>query len=47
VQAPIASAADEVPTEILFGGEGVMGAAAQGDVVDAMFAALREGYRVM
>jgi hypothetical protein len=47
VLARIASAADEIPAEILFSGEGVVGAAAQADVVEAMFAALREGYRVM
>jgi hypothetical protein len=43
VPARIASAGDEIRAEILFGGEGVVGAAAQGDVVEAMFAALREG----
>jgi hypothetical protein len=47
VLARIASADDEIPAEILFGSEGVVGAAAQADVVEAMFAALREGYRVM
>jgi hypothetical protein len=47
VLARIASAGDEVPAEILFGGEGVVRTAAQGDVVEAMFAALREGHRVM
>jgi hypothetical protein len=43
VLARIASAGDEIPTEILFGGEGVVAAAAQADVVEPMFAALREG----
>jgi hypothetical protein len=47
VLARIASAGDEVPAEIRFGGEGVVGAAAQSDVVEAMFATLRESYRVM
>jgi hypothetical protein len=47
VLARIASAGGEIPAEILFGGERVVGPAAQGDVVEAMFAALREGHRVM
>jgi hypothetical protein len=47
VLARIASADDEIPAENLFGGEGVVGAAAEGDVVEAMFTALREGHRVM
>jgi hypothetical protein len=47
VLARIASAGDEIPAEILLGGEGVVGVAAQGDVVEPMFAALREGYRMM
>jgi hypothetical protein len=47
VLARIASEGDEIPAEILFGREGIVGAAAQADVVESMFAALREGYRVM
>jgi hypothetical protein len=47
VLARITSAGDEIPAEVLLGGEAVVGAAAQGDVVEAMFAALREGDRVM
>jgi hypothetical protein len=47
VLARIASAAAEIPAEILFGGESVVCAAAQRDVVEAMFAAPREGHRVM
>jgi hypothetical protein len=47
VLARIASAGDEIPAEILLGGEGVVGAAAQADIVEPMFAAPREGYRVM
>ena len=43
----VASTPDEVPSEILFGGEGVVGAAAERDVVQAMLAAPREGQRVM
>jgi hypothetical protein len=31
----------------LLGGEGVVGAAAHGDVVEAMFAAVRKSYRVV
>jgi hypothetical protein len=41
--ARIASACDEISAEILFGGEGIVGAAAQADIVEPMFAALREG----
>jgi hypothetical protein len=47
VLARITSAADEIPAEILFRCEGVVGAAAQADVVEAMFAAPRESHRVM
>jgi hypothetical protein len=47
VLARIAGAGDEIPAEILLSGEGVVGVAAQADVIEAMFAALREGYRVM
>jgi hypothetical protein len=38
---------DEVPAEILFGGERVVGAAAESEVVQAMLAASCEGYQVM
>jgi hypothetical protein len=38
---------DQVPSEILFGREGVVGAAAERYVVQAMLAAPREGERVM
>jgi hypothetical protein len=47
VLARITSSGNEIPAEVLLGGEGVVGAAAQADVVETMFAALREGYRVM
>jgi hypothetical protein len=43
----VASTPDEVPSEILFGGEGVVGAAAERDVFQAMLAAPRERERVM
>ena len=43
----VASTPDEVPSEILFGGESVVGAAAERDVVQAMLAAAREGEQVM
>ena len=43
----IAGKCNEVPSEILFGGEGVMSATAQSHVVQAMLAASREGERVM
>jgi hypothetical protein len=47
VLARIARPGDEIPAEILLGGEGVVGAAAKGDVAESMFAALRESHRVM
>ncbi len=43
----VASTPDEVPSEILFRGEGVVNAAAERDVFQAMRAAPREGERVM
>jgi hypothetical protein len=43
----VASTLDEVPSEILFRGEGVVSAAAKRDVVQAMLAPLRESERVM
>jgi hypothetical protein len=47
VPARVARQCDEVRAEILFGGEGVVGAAAEGEVVQAMLATSCEGYQVM
>jgi hypothetical protein len=47
VPARVARQRDEVSAEILFGGEGVVGAAAEGDVLEAMLATTGEGYQVM
>src|SRR5688572_4092366 len=47
VLARVACQRDEVPAEILFGGEGVVGAAAQSEVVQAMLATSCEGHQVM
>jgi hypothetical protein len=38
---------DEIPSEILFGGEGVVSATAERHVAQAMLAASRERERVM
>ena len=43
----VAGTSDEVPSEILFCGEGVVSATAERDVIQAMLAASREGERVM
>jgi hypothetical protein len=47
MRARVAGKPDEVPSKILFGSEGVVGAAAERDVFQAMLAAPREGERVM
>jgi hypothetical protein len=47
VLARVACQRDEVPAEILLGGEGVVGATAEGEVVHAMLAASGEGHQVM
>jgi hypothetical protein len=47
VLARVACQRDEVPAEILFGGEGIVGAAAESEVVQAMLATSCEGYQVM
>jgi hypothetical protein len=47
VPARVARLRDEVRAEILFGGEGVVGAAAEGEIVQAMLATSCEGYQVM
>ena len=45
--ARVACQRDEIPTEILFGGEGVVGTATECEVAQAMLAASRERHQVM